>query len=186
MNSHYSDYLKKSVPADSLIFDKVTENDRELIKSVRKAHINANKGFLALLIFAFIVCAGFFICFLMTPFDSIVYEVVTLAVTGSGAFGSGSAIYNIIGGIKGIRRGVVLTAERIGEMKDNRNATYQYVLDIYLEDRDELFSKQGRFRERRTGRRSCCCQSRKESYGIGRSGTQGRNGRKQDQIRNLI
>ena len=137
MNSHYSDYLKKSVPADSLIFDKVTENDRELIKSVRKAHVNANKGFLALLIFAFLVCAGFFICFLMTPFDSIVYEVVTLAVTGSGAFGSGSAIYNIIGGIKGIRRGVVLTAERIGEMKDNRNATYQYVLDIYLEDRDE-------------------------------------------------
>ena len=137
MNYHYSDYLKKSVPADSLVFDKVTEKDSELIKSVRKAHINANKGFLALLIIAFVACAGFFISFLLTPLDSVVYMVVSLAVTGAGAFASGSTIYNIIGGIKGIRKGVVLTANRVGEFKDNRNATYQYIFDIYLEDRDE-------------------------------------------------
>ena len=129
MNSHYSDYLKKSVPVDSLTFDKVTENDKELIRNVRKAHIRANRGLLVVAIIAFLACTGFCISFLLTPFDSLVYQIVSLL--------TGNIIYHMIGGIRGIRRGVILTATRVQEVKDNRNATYQYVVDIYLEDKDE-------------------------------------------------
>ncbi len=137
MNSHYSDYLKKSVPVDSLTFDKVTENDKELIRNVRKAHIRANRGLLVVAIIAFLACTGFCISFLLTPFDSLVYQIVSLLACGGGAFGTGNIIYHMIGGIRGIRRGVILTATRVQEVKDNRNATYQYVVDIYLEDKDE-------------------------------------------------
>ena len=36
-----------------------------------------------------------------------------------------------------IRKGVVLASQRIQEEKDNRNKTYQYVFDIYIEDSDQ-------------------------------------------------
>ena len=38
---------------------------------------------------------------------------------------------------KGIRKGVVLAASREQENKDGRNTSYQFVFDIYMEDKDE-------------------------------------------------
>ena len=45
-------------------------------------------------------------------------------------------IYDIIRGFRGIRKGVILSSSRLQEEKDNRNKTYQYVADIYMEDID--------------------------------------------------
>ena len=35
MADHYSDYLKKSVSVSDLVFDKVKESDKEVIKRIR-------------------------------------------------------------------------------------------------------------------------------------------------------
>jgi len=137
MNDHYSDYLKKSVPVKDLVFNKVQDNDKELIKQVKKEHIRSNTGFLVLLSIGFIACATVFITFLTTPYDNLFYHIFSLVIFGSGTLFTGDLIYTILGSVKGIRRGVVLTASRVQEVKDNRNYTYQYVFDIYMEDRDE-------------------------------------------------
>ena len=137
MNDHYSDYLRKSVPVKDLVFDKVQEGDKELVKSVKKEHIRTNAGFLVLLTIGFVACVSFFIGFITTPSDSIFFQILSLAIAGGGAFVTGDLIYSILGNVKGIRKGVVLTASRMQEVKDTRNATYQYVFDIYMEDRDE-------------------------------------------------
>lgn len=137
MNDHYSDYLRKSVPVNDLVFDKVQEGDKELVKSVKKEHIRTNAGFLVLLTIGFVACVSFFIGFITTPSDSIFFQILSLAIAGGGAFVTGDLIYSILGNVKGIRKGVVLTASRMQEVKDTRNATYQYVFDIYMEDRDE-------------------------------------------------
>ena len=46
MNNHYSDYLKKNVSVNDLTFDKISDEDKDLLKRVKKAHIKANMGFL--------------------------------------------------------------------------------------------------------------------------------------------
>ena len=56
---------------------------------------------------------------------------------GFGMFISGDLIYGLLAGIKGLRKGIVLSASREQEVKDGRNYTYQYVVDIFFEDRDE-------------------------------------------------
>ena len=58
-------------------------------------------------------------------------------VIGAGAVITGKQIYDLIGGYKGILRGVVLASQRVQEQKDNRNYTYQYVFDIYFEEKEQ-------------------------------------------------
>ena len=137
MSRQYSDYQKMSVPVKELVFDKVQESDKELIRKVKSEHIKANRGLLVLLAIAFIACAWFFIQFLIVPPDIIIFEIMSLLILGAVMVYTGSLIFGIIGGVKGIRKGIVLTASRQQEVKDERNSTYQYVVDIYFDDRDE-------------------------------------------------
>ena len=137
MNKHYSDYQKMSVSVKDLAFDEIQESDRELVKTVKREHIRANTGFLVILCIAFIACAWFFIQFLIIPPDSLFYQIIALVVLGAGMLFSGNLLYGLLAGIKGIRKGVVLTASREQENKDGRNSSYQYVVDIYFDDRDE-------------------------------------------------
>ncbi|MBR3341021.1 MAG: hypothetical protein IKG30_05335 [Clostridiales bacterium] len=137
MNKHYSDYKKMSVPVNDLVFDKIQDCDKELLKKVRGQHIRANAGFLVLLFVCFGLCTWFFVHFLIIPPDNIFYQIISLLMLGAGMFITGNAIYGIIGGIKGIRKGIVLTASREQEVKDGRNYSYQYVVDIFFDDRNE-------------------------------------------------
>ncbi|MBP5654854.1 MAG: hypothetical protein J6X33_05015 [Clostridiales bacterium] len=137
MNDHYQDYLKKSVSAADLVFDEIKDADKALVKRVREKHIKDNTVYLLLLIVGFSACTWYFFAFLMTPSESLVYQIVSLTLLGAGSLSTGNLIYGILAGIKGIRKGVVLTASRVQEVKDERNKTYQYVFDIYMEDRDE-------------------------------------------------
>ena len=106
MNRHYSDYQKMSVSVNDLVFDKIQESDKELLKKVKKANIRANMLFLVVLAIAFVACAWFFVHFLIIPSDSIFYQIVSLLVLGFGMFMSGKLFYGLIAGIKGIRKGV--------------------------------------------------------------------------------
>ena len=137
MSYHYDDYVKRSVSAKDLVFDKPGESDKEVIKQIKKNHIRTNLVFLIVLILLFLPFTWFFINFFFTPVNSIIYQIVTQAVLGFICFGLGYLIYTIVGPITRIRKGVVLGSTRIQEVKDNRNASYQYVFDIYFEDRDE-------------------------------------------------
>lgn len=137
MNRHYSDYQKMSVPVKELAFDNVQESDRELIRMIRREHIRTNRGFLVLLSIGFLACAWFFVQFIVIPPDVIAFEIMSLLILGAAMFYTGSLIYGIIGSIKKIRKGIVLTASREQEIKDGRNSTYQYVVDIFFDDRDE-------------------------------------------------
>ena len=137
MNNHYSDYLKKNISVNDLTFDKISEEDKTLLKKVKKAHIKNNMGFLIIFSIGFIACTYFFTAFLIAPSDSIIFKLLSLIILGAGMFGCGMMIYEIIAGIKGIRKGVVLAASREMENHEGRNTSYQYVFDIYMEDKDE-------------------------------------------------
>jgi hypothetical protein len=137
MNDHYSEYARKSVPVKELKFDKVQESDKELLRKIRAGHIKRSKGFLALITVGLCISAWIFFSFLFAPIDNLFYYVIAVVLTGLVMLICAGQLYEILGFIRGIRRGVVLTAQRVAEIKDNRNATYQYVLDIYFEDRDE-------------------------------------------------
>ena len=112
MSNHYSDYLKKNISVNDLTFDKISEEDKPLLKKVKKAHIKNNMGFLIIMSIGFIACTYFFTSFLIAPSDSIVIKLLSLIILGAGMFGCGLMIYDIIAGIKGIRKGVVLAASR--------------------------------------------------------------------------
>ena len=137
MNNHYSDYLKKSVPVQELSFEEIGSDDKTLLKLVKKIHIKTNLFFLVTLSVGFLLCAGAFVNFLRVPAYDTTEQVVTLCATGIGMLVTGYFIYSILGAFKGFRKGVVLAASRLQAVKDNRNKTYQYVFDIYMEDRDE-------------------------------------------------
>ena len=137
MADHYSDYLKKSVSVSDLVFDKVQESDKEVIKQIRKAHIKSNTVYIILLGIACLACSWYFINFCLLPIDSIVYEIISLGAFGAAIFITGYIIFGYFRGIKEIRRGVVLASSREQENKDGRNSSYQFVFDIYFEDRDE-------------------------------------------------
>ena len=137
MSNHYSDYLKKSVSISDLVFDKVQESDKDVIKRVKKAHIKANMLFIVLLGLSFILCLYYLIRFCFLPLDSFVYQAVTQSAFGAAVVITGYFFYGFFRSIKEIRRGVVLTSTRSGENPDGRNAAYQFVFDIYMEDRDE-------------------------------------------------
>lgn len=137
MGNHYSDYLKKNVSVKDLVFDEIREKDKALLKRVKKAHIKSNMGFLVIFSIGFIACTYFFTAFLIVPSDSLIFKLLSLIILGAGMAGCGMLVYEIIAGIKGIRKGVVLTASREMENRDGRNSSYQYIFDIYMEDKDE-------------------------------------------------
>ncbi len=137
MNNHYSDYLKKNVSVKDLTFNEIGAEDKELLKVVKKAHIKSNTGFLIILSIGLIACMYFFASFIITPADMLIVKIISLLITGAGISGCAMLIYEIIAGIKGIRKGVVLAASREQENKDGRNTSYQFVFDIYMEDKDE-------------------------------------------------
>ena len=137
MNDHYSDYVRKAVPVKELQFDKVQESDKELLKKIRATRVKAGIVFLVMVSIGFCISTVFFFSFLLAPIDNLFFYVIAVSLTGLVMLICGSQIYELVGLPRGIRRGVVLTAQRVQELKDNRNASYQYVLDIYMEDRDE-------------------------------------------------
>ena len=137
MADHYSDYLKKSVSVSDLVFDKVQESDKDVIKRIRKAHIRSNIVYIILLSIAFLACSWYFVNFCLLPVDNIVYEVISLGLFGAAIFITGYIIFGYFRSIKEIRRGVVLASSREQENRDGRNTSYQFVFDIYFEDRDE-------------------------------------------------
>ncbi len=137
MALHYEDYLEKNVPISSVVFDKVTEQDKGLLKEVRSEHIRKNKGFLALMILFVLFCTWGIITSFTAGFSNPATDIFTLAGFGVGFLVSGYWVYDILSGYQLICKGVVLAANRIQEEKDNRNRTYQYVFDIYLEDSDQ-------------------------------------------------
>ena len=137
MSNHYSDYLKKSVSVSDLVFDKVQESDKDVIKRVKKAHIKANMLFIVLLGISCVTCLYYVIRFCFLPLDNFVYQAVTQSAFGAAVVITGYFFYGFFRSIKEIRRGVVLASTRSGENPDGRNAAYQFVFDIYMEDRDE-------------------------------------------------
>ncbi len=137
MALHYSDYLKKSVSASELVFGKISDEDKEIAGKIRKAYIKSNRVFLIIMCLIFAAGLYYFVNFLILPLENIVFDVITLLLFGAGLIFIGYNIYNIVAGIKGIRRGVVLAASREQEFKGARNTTYQFLFDIYLEDQDQ-------------------------------------------------
>ena len=138
MSNHYSDYQKKNVPVSSLEFDKIGSGDKELLGRVRKSLIRMNRSFLVLMLIAFAGATALFIYMLLTPADVLIFKIIALAVISIGVFATGYQLFDIlVGGYSGILKGVVLAASRIQELKDNRNYTYQYVFDIYIEEKDQ-------------------------------------------------
>ena len=137
MADHYSDYLKKSIPASELVFDDIKESDKKLLSRVKKQRIKDAMAFLILMTIAFTGCLFLFGVVLFGPSDVLIFKIIALVVIGAGAFITGKQIFDLIAGYKGIIKGVVIASQRIQEQKDNRNYTYQYVFDIYLEEKDQ-------------------------------------------------
>ena len=137
MAFHYEDYLKKNVSINDVVFNKVTDSDKDVIKEVRGEHIRKNKGFLVLMILFVLFCTWGIISSFAAGFSNPITDIFTLLGFGAGFLVSGYWVYDILSGYQLIRRGVVLAANRIQEEKDNRNRTYQYVFDIYLEESDQ-------------------------------------------------
>lgn len=137
MALHYEDYLKKNVPITDVVFNKVTEQDKALLKEVRSEHIRKNMGFLIPMILFALFCIWGIISSITAGFSNLFTDIFTLAGFGVGFLVSGYWVYDILSGYQLIRKGVVLASQRIQEEKDNRNKTYQYVFDIYLEDSDQ-------------------------------------------------
>ena len=44
MNDHYSDYVKKNIPHSDIVFDKIEEKDKALVKIIHGQHIKNNLG----------------------------------------------------------------------------------------------------------------------------------------------
>lgn len=137
MSNHYSDYQKKAVSVDSLTFDAIKEEDKELVKKVRNARVRTHLGFLILMGILFLVCVFLLVNSIIAPLSNIYAEIASFPLFIGGMFITGRIILSFLGGCKGIRKGVVLTADRLKEFSEKRNATFQYVFDIYMEDKDE-------------------------------------------------
>lgn len=137
MNEHYSDYVKKNISPSDIVFEKVEGKDTALIKEIHKKHIRTNRGLLILLFIAFAAIFAFFVFSLIYRASTVFIDVFTLAVSFAILAGLFYYIYEILGPIRKIRKGIVLASDRIQEIKDNRNATYQYVFDIFLPDTDQ-------------------------------------------------
>lgn len=137
MSNHYSDYQKKAVSVDELTFDAISEDDKALIKKVRNARIKSHLGFVIIMCLIFFVCAFLLVNSIIAPLSNIYSEIASFPLFIGGMIISGRIILSFLGGCKGIRKGVVLTADRLKEFSEKRNATFQYVFDIYMEDKDQ-------------------------------------------------
>ena len=67
MADHYSDYLKKSIPASDLVFDIIKESDKELLSRIKKQRIKDAMAFLIIMIIAFIGSIALFCVALISP-----------------------------------------------------------------------------------------------------------------------
>lgn len=137
MNEHYSDYVKKNIPHSDVVFGKIGEKDKPLVRIIHRQHIKNNLGALILFMIGFIPLLWFFVRSLFIRLPNVFYDILTLVLIFAALVTLAYFIYDIIGPFKGIRKGIVLASERIQEVKDNKNATYQYVFDIYLTDTDQ-------------------------------------------------
>ena len=137
MSNHYSDYQKKAVSVDSLTFDAIKEEDKELVKKVRNARVKTHMGFIILMGILFLVCAFLLVNSIIAPISNIYAEIASFPLFIGGMFITGRMIFSFLGGCKGVRKGVVLASDRLKEFSEKRNATFQYVFDIYMEDKDE-------------------------------------------------
>ena len=137
MNEHYSDYVKKNISPSDIVFEDVGEQDKELIKRIHKNHIRTNRGLLILMMIAFAVIFTFFVASVINRASTLFIDIFTIVVSFAISAALFYHIYDILGPIKKIRKGIILSSERIQEIKDNRNATYQYVFDIFLPDTDQ-------------------------------------------------
>ena len=134
---HYQDYVKMNVSPSSIVLNKVEDKDRELISQIHKLHIKNNLVMLVVLGVGFVAALCFFVWSLAVRSSSLFSDIFTSAIILAALIAMFYYGFDVIGPFKGYRRGVVLAADRIGEAKDNRNRTYQYVFDIYLEDSNQ-------------------------------------------------
>lgn len=137
MGTHYSDYQKKSVSASNLNFDAISESDKAVLKKVRNQRAKTHLGFLILMGLIFLAALYLLINSIIAPLANIYAEIASFPLFIGAMFISGRLIYGFLGPCSGIRKGVVLTADRMQEFSEKRNATFQYVFDIYMEDKDE-------------------------------------------------
>jgi len=135
--NHYSDYLKKSIPVDDLTFDKITEKDKDLMKQVKNTHLKKNAVIIAFLLVVIAICLWLIIMSFVKVPDTVAVQIFMLAGPIVLLAGSLYFLFALTGRFKGYRKGIVLAMERIGAVKDNRNGSYQYVFDIYMDDTDE-------------------------------------------------
>lgn len=134
---HYQDYVKMNVSPSSVVLNKIEDKDKDLISRVRKTHIKTNLVMIVVLGICFVAALCFFIWSLVFRSPSVFADVFTTALALVALLAISYYAFDVLGPFKGFRRGVVLTEDRIGEAKDNRNRTYQYVFDIYLEDSEQ-------------------------------------------------
>ena len=136
MKNTDSDLIKKSVPISELKFDPIKDDDKALVRTVRKNHITSNIGYLVILFIMFALCGWFLIRSIIYPASTLIIHIGSLLGLFIGTAIPGYFIYGILRGYRGIRKGIILSTSRLQEEKDNRNKTYQYVADIYMEDID--------------------------------------------------
>ena len=134
---HYSDYVKMNTSPSNIVLNKVEDNDKDLIRQVRKQHIKNNLVMLIASGIGFSVALWFFIRSLINRASTVFVDVFTLAVLLAVMITLFYFIFDVLGPFRGFRKGIVLSSDRIGEEKDNRNRTYQYVFDIYLEESEQ-------------------------------------------------
>ena len=119
MNEHYSDYVKKNIPHSDIVFDKIEEKDKALVKVIHSQHIKNNLGTLILFTIGFIPLFWFFVRSLFIRLPNVFFDILTLALICAALIALAYFIYDVIGPFKGIRKGIVLASERIQEAKDN-------------------------------------------------------------------
>lgn len=136
MSGHYTDFVNKSISAKEIVFEKIKDEDRELVKNVHLRHIKANIALLIPLGLVFAMCLIGFIKCVTIRHRSLFVDVLTIAAFAFGVGLTAYCLWSILGPVRLMRKGVVISHERIREMKDKRNGTFQYIFDIYLEDLD--------------------------------------------------
>lgn len=137
MNNHYSDYVSKNVQASEVTFEKVQDSDKEIVKGIHNKHIRSNVGLLIALFIGLAACATLFFGTLFQRSNSIIVDIICLGALLALMIFLGKNIYDVLGPVTDIRKGVILASQRMQEKKDNRNATYQYVFDIFMEETDQ-------------------------------------------------
>lgn len=137
MNEHYSDFAAKSAPVSDIVFNKVAPEDKKLVNRIRKIHIKRNIPLLLIMTFCFLGFGWYFIRCIFERAGSLfidVFSIVLLFIAVAVAF---YYICDVIGPFWRLRKGIVISSERMESTRHTGNVTYQYYFDIFLDDTDQ-------------------------------------------------